>query len=75
MGIPEGAILQADEQPDITVVVAGEKKVKFRSEEISLTAATQQALGINYNVRPAPYWRFNGRLLSEIYEDKYAEGE
>jgi hypothetical protein len=75
MGIPVGAILEADQDPNIRVTVVGDKKVLLDGEELFFTAATRQALHLEYNVRPAPFWRYNGRLLSEIYEETYASEE
>ncbi len=72
MGIQDGSVLEAVTRPDITVVVTSAKKVKLGDEELSLTSATQQALQIAYAVRPAPHWRYQGRLLSEIYEETYS---
>jgi hypothetical protein len=53
--------------------VVGDKKVRLGEEELSFTPATQKALGFDRAVRPAPLWRFNGRLLSEMYEETYTE--
>ncbi len=75
MGIPVGAILTLDSDPNVTAEVAGQRKVKWGEQETSLSMATQRALCIEYAVRPAPHWRFNGKLLSEIYEETYSEGE
>jgi len=76
MGIPVGAILTADTNPDITLIVTGDKKVRVgnQPEELYLSAATREALGLEYNVRPAPLWRYNGMLLSELYEETYLVG-
>jgi len=73
MGIPVGAVLVADSNPDITLTVTGDKKVRIGNQldEMFFTAATREALGLEYDVRPAPLWRHNGRLLSELYEDTY----
>jgi hypothetical protein len=75
MGIPVGSSLESTEQAEITVLVAGDRKVKLGGDELSLSAATQQVLQLDYAVRPASYWRFQGRLLSEIYEDTYTNIE
>jgi T5orf172 domain len=72
MGIPDGSVLEAASNPAITVVVSSAKKVKLGDEELSLTSATQQSLQISYAVRPAPHWRYQGRLLSEIYDETYS---
>ena len=42
---------------------------------MSLSAATKQLLGVEYYVRVGPLWTFNGRLLSEMYEETYGDGE
>ncbi len=73
MGIPIGSTLNAVKTDD-TAVVVGPKKVKFRGhEEISLSAATREMIDTEYNVAPAPYWTFDGKLLKEIYEDTYSD--
>jgi hypothetical protein len=72
MGIPIGAELQFV-QPDYEkAIVASERKILFRDEESSLTAATQVLLGNEYSVRPAPYWMYQGRSLREIYDSTYS---
>jgi hypothetical protein len=73
MGIPVGALLVADTNPDVTLTVTGDKRVRFgnRPDEMFFTAATREALELEYDVRPGPLWRYNGRLLSELYEETY----
>jgi len=73
MQIPLGSILQFI-RDDITAKDVAPKKVLFGDEEMSLTAATRQALGIDYSVQPGRFWTFNGKLLSDIYEETYNEG-
>lgn len=76
MGIPVGAILQyTRSDTPIFVTVVGPKKVKFNDEEMSLTAATRQMMGIEYSVQPGPYWTYEGRTISEIYEETYGDDE
>ncbi len=70
MGIPERSVLQSVEDESTATVVAP-KKVIFRGEEMSLTAATRIMLGIDYSVAPGPYWTFNGRSLRDIYNETY----
>lgn len=72
-GIPVGSILHFT-QGDETVEVVSGRKVKFRGEEASLTAATRTLVtNGEYNVAPAPYWTFNGKTLREIYNSTYDE--
>jgi hypothetical protein len=72
MGIPDGSVLQFTES-DATVTVIGEKKVIVNGEEMSLTAATRQLLGLEYSVAPGPYWTYEGKLLRAIYDETYGQ--
>jgi hypothetical protein len=74
MGIPIGEVLQTTHGP-VTVTVVGARKVMLGDEEVSLTEATRQVLGIDYNVAPAPHWLYKGRSLSELYEATYGSNE
>lgn len=70
MGIPIGSLLHSVDS-DITVTVVGAKKVRHGEEEISLTRATRQVLGLEYSVAPSPHWTYLGRPLQEIYDKTY----
>lgn len=70
MGIPVGATLYFT-QGDATVIVVGPKTVKFGEEELSLTAVTKQVKETGYNLPPAMYWTYEGRLLRDIYNETY----
>jgi hypothetical protein len=70
MGIPVGSVLQFT-QSDATVTVSGSRKVRFGEDEASLTSATRSLLGNDYDVAPGPFWKFNGKLLQDIYEETY----
>ena len=73
MGIPAGAELTST-KGEATAIVIGQKKVSFGDHaSISLSAATREVLGIEYNVSPIIYWSYNGRLLKEIYDDTYSD--
>jgi hypothetical protein len=72
MGIPTGSTLVSS-AGDVEVTVVAPRKVQFGGEETSLTAVTRTMLGLPYSVAPGPYWRFQGKLLSEIYEDTYPQ--
>ena len=74
MGIPEGGVLVSVNAEEEEATVVGEKKVRFRGEETSLTQATRLALGLGASesipvVRRQ--WIYKGRNLSEIYEETY----
>ena len=74
MGIPIGSVLRSTDS-DTTVEVVAPRRVKLGAEELSLTAATQKVLKIDYGVAPATHWTFNGKRLEEIYEETYGEIE
>lgn len=71
MGIPIGSEL-VHVDGEATVIVAGPKRVLFGDREMSLTAATREVEGLAYSVAPGPYWSFNGKMLSEIYNETYS---
>jgi hypothetical protein len=72
MGIPGGSVLQST-RDESSVIVVGPKRVKFGEEELSLTAATRQVPGTDYSVAPGPFWTFNGKRISDIYEETYGD--
>ena len=71
MGIPAGSELRFYKPPHETVMVVSKRKVKFRGEETSLTAATREILGTDYSVAPGPYWLYQGRTVNDIYNETY----
>ncbi len=72
MGIPIGSTLVSD-KTDEEATVSGDRLVTFRGEEMSLTRATRNILEIDHSVAPTPHWRFEGRLLQEIYRETYGD--
>lgn len=74
MGIESGSRLDPTSGDETAEVVDG-RKVRFRDEEMSLTKATTLRLNLSYSVAPAPYWLYEGRLLSDIYQETYPPGE
>ena len=70
MGIPEGSVLQFTQGSERCTVISG-RKVSHQGEEISLTALTKKLLGTDRPLQPSPYWQFNGRRLTEIYNETY----
>ena len=71
MGIPAGSELRFYKPPHETVMVVSERKVEFRGEDTSLTAATREILDTDYSVAPGPYWLYQGRTVNDIYNDTY----
>ena len=70
MGIPPGAVLDPTSGED-TAIVVDERRVRFRDQEMFLTKATQLRENLLYSVRPTPYWLYQGRKLSDIYNETY----
>jgi hypothetical protein len=75
MGIPVGSTLICVDDGITTVTVMDAKKVRFGDDELSLTAATQRLLGLDYAVQPSPHWTFEGKSLHDIYNETYVEPE
>ena len=73
MGVPEGSTLVYTENSSISVTVIAARKVFFDGDEYSLTAITNKLLGkpSNYGIQPTAWWMYNGRNLSEIYNETY----
>lgn len=74
IGIPMGAILQSTHDATEVMVVAP-KRVSVGGVETSLTNVTRQVLGLDYSVAPSPHWLYEGRLLSDIYNETYSQVE
>ena len=74
MGIPIGAELKSTTS-DTVVTVIGPKRVLLGDDELSLTAATRVVKGLEYSVAPGPYWTFEGKPISQLYEETYVISE
>lgn len=75
MGIPIGATLVSSDDGETSVIVVDPKRVRLGDEEMSLTAATQRVLALDYAVQPSPHWTFEGKSLHDIYNETYAYPE
>ncbi len=71
MGIPMGSVMRFTEDENTSVTVVSEKKVRFNDEIVSLTRATREILGLDYNVQPTKYWMVDSRNLRDIWEETY----
>lgn len=74
LGIAIGSVLQAVHNDD-TVEVVGDKKVRFRGEEMSFAAATQLSKDVDYAIRPLPYWTHDSTTILELYEEQFSGDE
>lgn len=71
MNVPVGAELVFVRGGDATCRVVDDKRVEYEGEEYRLTALTTQLCGATRNVAPMPYWQYEGRVLSDIYNETY----
>jgi hypothetical protein len=72
MKIPEGAQLLSVNDESVATVI-GPKKILFRGEETSLTGATKEVLGVPYAVNPGPHWTYEGRTITDVYNETYSD--
>ena len=72
LGIPIGAGLQIT-KGESSVIVSSPRKVRYGEEETSLTAVTKQLLGVEYALNPGPFWTYNGKTISQLYNETYHE--
>ncbi|MCY4421423.1 MAG: GIY-YIG nuclease family protein [Gammaproteobacteria bacterium] len=70
MGIPVGSTLKLI-QGEHTCEVISERRVKNGDEDLSLTALTKKLLEIDRVIHPTRYWTYQGRNLSDIYNEAY----
>lgn len=72
MGIQIGSELEFA-VPEVSEIirVVSDRKVDFRGEEAYLTSVTRELLELEYSVNPSPYWLYQGRSLSDIYDETY----
>ena len=71
MGMQKGDILQWREDPSIAISVYSGRSVLYDGKEIAISALTRDLKNAKYYVAPGQYWLFNGRLLSDIYDETY----
>lgn len=71
LGIQKDEVLYWKDDKNIFVKVAEDRKVFFDGEVCSLTSATCKILGVSYNIQPTPYWLYEGKPLTDIYNDRY----
>lgn len=72
MGLHDGDILVYTEDPSKVVKIVGPKRVCLEDgEESSLTAITTKLRGSKYPIQPTPWWTYEGRNLSDIYNETY----
>ena len=72
MGIPVGAELVMNYKgTEYKAYVNGPRTVRYNDEEKHLSPLTSEILGREFNSNPTHYWSYNGRILSDIYDETY----
>jgi len=72
-GIPLGSVLTLSEGLfNYECIVKNEHQVEYEGKTFYLSPLTQNLLGIVRPIRGQAYWKYNNRLLSDIYEDVHA---
>lgn len=71
MGMQEGDVLFYAHNHNISVRVVSNRKVEYNGEITSLSAVATELLGYKNKCAPCPHWTFNGRSLSDIYDETY----
>ena len=70
MGIPAGSELVFSDGTTRCEVIS-ERKVVYNEEEYFLTTLTQALLETDKPLQPSPRWTYEGRRLSDIYNETY----
>ena len=76
-GIAEGAILEfydakaGTSRPEIRAKVCGPRKIRYRGKVTTMSAVAKKAMKFKSNPSGPAYWTYNGRLLADIYREKY----
>tara|TARA_X000000368_G_scaffold26125_1_gene19740 strand:- start:660 stop:2054 length:1395 start_codon:yes stop_codon:yes gene_type:complete len=72
-GIPIGSVLTLIVGVvNYECIVKDEYQVEYEGETTCLSPLTQKLLEIDRPIRGQSYWKYNNRLLSDIYEDVHA---
>jgi len=76
MQIPMGAELKMEYAgKEYSAFVCKPRKILFNDVETSLTDATKKIRNIEHDLQPTPFWTYNGKRLSEIYDETYTSTE
>lgn len=72
MGLRQGDELVLVSNPNIRITIASERKVIYKDETYSISSLSAKLLNSkSKHVAPCQYWEFNGRNLSDIYDETY----
>lgn len=68
-GIPVGAVLVSTDNPTQSVTVVSDRKVEYKNEITSLTAVAKQIKGCTHAVQGPRHFTYNGKIVSDIYNE------
>lgn len=68
MEIEPGAELVFKNDESIKCTVKDEYNVIYQGQTVSLSSLTIQVGKFANNMPPLPYWKYNGRLLTDIFK-------
>ena len=77
MGIAVGSelVMNYNDQ-QYKAIVSSARTVKYNEDEFYLSALTAQIMEAKHpHVQPTPHWSFNGKVLSDIYDETYSYQE
>ncbi len=74
MGIPVGAeLIMNYKDLQYKAVVKSARTVTYNEEEYYLSTLTAELMESKFNhVQPTPHWTYNGKVLSDIYDETYS---
>ena len=75
LGIGPGSVLVGRDGTE--VIVHDDRQVSYQDEVMFITPATRRMLGLDDNavVSAGQYWTFNGRKVSELYDEFHSPAE
>ena len=72
MGLQKGDKLIWKDDTDISVTIVSDRLVNYNGAECSLSALSAQLKGYSVkHISPTPCWLYEGRVLSDIYDETY----
>lgn len=72
MGMQKGDVMFWRDNPEISVTIISEHKVAYHGEPMSLSALSAQLKGYKVKyIGPCPYWIYQEKSLSDIYDETY----
>lgn len=71
MGLSIGDKIYLKSDSSIVATVISETKVEYQGDQYSLSPLTAKILNAPNNVAPCPWWLYEEKSLSDIYDETY----